>query len=156
MVPLVDRATKLTLLQQVERRTSSSAGAAVIKCLQPVSGMTHTITADNGKEFAERAEVSRALGADFHFARPYRSCDRGLNEHTNVLVREQLPKSTDFRTIDPAEVRKVRDALDNRPRRCLVYRTPAEAFREAAEAAAGRGVLEKIPVPDGGSGCPPR
>ncbi len=132
-----DRAAELTLLQQVERRTSSSAGAAVIKCLQPVSDMTHTITADNGKEFAECAEVSRALGADFYFARPYRSCDRGLNEHTNGLAREQLPKSTDFRAIDPAEVRKVRDALDNRPRRCLSCRTPAEAFREAADAAAG-------------------
>ncbi len=102
-----------------------------------MSDMTHTITADDGKEFAERTEVSRALGADFHFARPYRSCDRGLNEHTNGLAREQLPKSTDFRAIDPAEVRKVRDALDNRPRRCLSCRTPAEAFREAADAAAG-------------------
>ncbi len=137
LVSLVDRATKLTLLQQVERRTSSLVRAAVIKCLQPVSDMTHTITADNGKEFAEHAEVSRALDADFYFARPYRSCDRGLNEHTNGLVREQLPKSTDFRTIDPAEVRRVQDALNNRPRRCLGYRTPAEAFREAAEAAAG-------------------
>ncbi len=125
LVSLVDRATKLTLLQQVERRTSSLVGAAVIECLQPVSDMTHTITADNGKEFAEHAEVSRALDADFYFARPYRSCDRGLNEHT------------DFRAIDPAEVRKVQEALNNRPRRCLGYRTPAEAFREAAEAAAG-------------------
>ncbi len=53
-----------------------------------------------------------------------------MSGHTNGLVREQLPKSTDFRTVDPAEVRKVRNALDNRPRRCLGCRTPAEAFRE--------------------------
>ncbi len=77
LVSLVDRAMKFTFLQRVDRRTSSLVGAAVVECLRPVSGMTHVITADNGKEFAGHAEVSRALGADFYFARPYRSQQRG-------------------------------------------------------------------------------
>ena len=58
-----------------------------------VKELVHTITADNGKEFAEHRRISRELGAGFYFARPYHSWERGLNEHTNGLVREFFPKS---------------------------------------------------------------
>ncbi len=71
------------------------------------------------------------------FTSPVPFTAAGVGGHTNGLVREQLPKPTDFRTVDPAEVRRVQDALNDRPRRCLGYRTPAEAFREAQEAAPG-------------------
>ena len=102
--------------------------AAIIDCLGPVSGPVLTITADNGREFAGHAEVSKALGADCCFARPYHSWERGLNGHTNGLVRDWFPKSTDFRKVDPADVRWVRDTLNDRPRRVLGFRKPRDVF----------------------------
>ena len=70
----------------------------------PVLALVHTITADNGKEFAGHLLLAKTLSALFFFATPYHSWERGLNEHTNGLVRQYFPKSTDFKTLDPAEV----------------------------------------------------
>ncbi len=86
VVSLVDRATKYTLLRRVDRKTAAAVGAAMTGLPGPHRGAVHTVTADNGKEFADHARVSAALGADFLFARPYHSWERGLNEHTNGLV----------------------------------------------------------------------
>ncbi len=88
----------------------------------------HTVTADNGKEFAGHARVAEALGAGFFFARHCHSWERGLNEHTNGLVRGYLPKGTDFRKVTDAEVQAVQDRLNARPRKALGYLTPSEAF----------------------------
>jgi IS30 family transposase len=85
-----------------------------------------TITADNGKEFVKHGEVSQALEVDFFFARPYRSCDRGLNEHTNELVRQFLPKKTDFTMITHEQVAHIEWILNNRPRKSLNFKTPVE------------------------------
>ncbi len=110
----------------------------------PVLALVHTITADNGKEFAGHQLLAKTLSALFFFATPYHSWERGLNEHTNGLVRQYFPKSTDFKTLDPAEVKRVQELLNNRPRpqdsascRLLLvlgYRTPAEVFRRALDA----------------------
>ena len=70
-------------------------GAALLEMLLPLAALVHTITADNGKEFAGHAWVAQALGAGFHFATPYHSWERGLNEHTNGLVRGCLSRDTD-------------------------------------------------------------
>jgi len=91
----------------------------------------HTITADSGREFADHARVSAALGADFLFARPYHPWERGPTGHTNGLVRGYLSRGTGFRKVTDAEVRAVQDRTDARPRRCLGYLTPAEALRRA-------------------------
>ena len=135
IVSLVDRASKFTYLQPVDRRTAAEVGAAMIDCLGPVSDLTLTVTADNGREFAGHAEVPGALGADCCFARPYHSWERGLTGHTNGLVRDWFPKSTDFRKVDPADVQWVQDALNDRPRRVLGVRKPGDVFNEALAAA---------------------
>ena len=124
IVSMVDRASKFTLLQLVDRKTAAEVGAALVDCLGPVSGLALTITADNGREFAGHAEVAGVLGADCCFARPYHSWERGLTGHTNGLVRDRVPKSTDFRKVDPARVRWVQDALNDRPRACSVFGSP--------------------------------
>ena len=67
-------------------------------------------------------------GADFFFARPYHSWERGLNEHTNGLVREYFPKATDSRQVSDAEVQAVADRLNARPRKVLGYLTPIEVL----------------------------
>ena len=135
LVSMVDRCSKFTFLQRVSGKTSLAVGGAVLACLRPVSALAHTLTADNGKEFAGHREVAAGLSAGFYFATPYHSWERGLNEHTNGLVRQYLPKATDFIDLHDARVRQVQDLLNGRPRRVLGYRTPAEVFSEALEAA---------------------
>ena len=105
-------------------------GARSWRALGPLSALARTLTADNGKEFAGHRAI-----AGFFFARPYHSWERGLNEHTNGLVRQYLPKAMDFTGLGDARVRRVQDLLNDRPRRVLGYRTPAEVFGEALDAA---------------------
>jgi len=64
----------------------------------------------------------------FHFAHPYRSCERGLNEHTNGLIREYIPKGTYFSTVDDQLIVEIQNRLNDRPRKVLGYKTPAEVF----------------------------
>ncbi len=68
------------------------------------------------------------LSAEFFFAHPYASWERGLNENTNGLVRQYFPKKQDFSTITDAEVHMVMDKLNNRPRKCLGMKTPNQVF----------------------------
>ena len=131
LVSLVDRASKFVFLAEVGTKTAKEVGDAMLRCLGTVRELVHTITADNGKEFACHGRVSQELCAGFYFATPYHSWERGLNEHTNGLVREFFPKSQDLRKVDPKEVKRVEDLLNNRPRRALGYRTPVEVFNEA-------------------------
>ena len=126
VVSLVDRALRYTLLRRPGSRTAAAVGAAMTGLPGPHRGAVHTITADNGKEFADHARVSAALGAGFPCARPCHSRERGPTGHTNGLVRGYLPKGTDLRKVTDAEVRAVQDRTDARPRRVLGYLTPTE------------------------------
>ena len=128
VVSLVDRVTKYTLLARVERKTAAAVGASIIGLLGSDDFVVHTITSDNGKEFAAHMRVAKALDADFFFARPYHSWERGLNEHTNGLYREYFPKGTVFCQVTDTEIRALQDCLSARPRKVLGYRTPAEAM----------------------------
>lgn len=90
----------------------------------------HTITFDNGTEFAEHAKISNSLSVDVFFARPYRSNDRARNENTNGLLRQYFPKHSRFDTITAAQLQRAVEELNNRPRKTLDYRTPAEVFNQ--------------------------
>ena len=87
-----------------------------------------TFTCDNGKEFCGHQELSQKLGADFYFATPYHSWERGLNEPTNGLLRQFFPKGTNFKIVKPEQVERAVNLINNRPRKCLDYRTPNEVF----------------------------
>ncbi len=136
LVTLVDRFSQYLLVQPVSRRTAQLVGAAMTAMLAGSGAVTHTLTADNGKEFAARSsrgtgrhrEVAQRLGAGFHFARPCHSWERGLNEHANGLPRQYFPQGTDLRRVDPARVREARDRLNRRPRKVPGGRTPEEVF----------------------------
>ena len=129
LVTLVDRMSKLVLIQRVTHKTAAAVGDAIRTMLAPYP--VHTITADNGKEFAGHAAIATALEARFFFARPYASWERGLNEHTNGLIRGYFPKGTDFRAVTSEDVQRVQDALNARPRKVLGYRTPQEVMAAA-------------------------
>jgi IS30 family transposase len=102
--------------------------AGLIRALQGTGRPTHTITADNGKEFAQHQRVAKALKARFFFARPYASWERGTNENTNGLLRQYFPKERDFSTITPEEIDFAVNELNHRPRKTLGFKTPHEVF----------------------------
>jgi IS30 family transposase len=130
ILSIVDRKSKLTLLRILPRGTAENVKNAMVEALKQVEGLVRTITSDNGKEFAQHQEIAEQLDADFYFANPYCSWERGLNENTNGLVRQYLPKRTDFRSITQLIPDKIEYLLNNRPRKTLGYKTPLEVFFE--------------------------
>ncbi len=127
-----DRASKYLVLVGVAGKTAAAVTEAIVRRMGPIRDRVHTCTADNGKEFAGHREVAKALGADFYFATPYHSWERGLNEHTNGLVRQSFPKGTDFRQVTASQVQAVEERINRRPRKMLGVRTPQEVFTAVA------------------------
>jgi IS30 family transposase len=82
LVSLTERHSKLTLLAKVEQATALAVEQAITQLLSPLADQVHTITSDNGREFAQHQQIASALHADFFFAHPYASWQRGLNENT--------------------------------------------------------------------------
>lgn len=128
LVSLVERKTRLALITKVERRTKKQVARAITKLLDPLKEHVHTLTSDNGKEFAEHERLAKQLQAQFFFAHPYAAYERGLNEHTNGLVRQYFPKKRDFATITETEINLAMNRLNNRPRKCLGFKTPSQVF----------------------------
>jgi transposase, IS30 family len=131
IVSMVDRASKFTKLILVPNKTAEVVKLAIIEALKPIKPFVLTMTADNGKEFAAHQELKEALGAQVYFAKPYHSWERGLNEHTNGLVRQYFPKKTRFDTISQEEVHNVEILLNSRPRKILNFQTPMEVFNRS-------------------------
>jgi IS30 family transposase len=132
IVSMVERTSKLTMLVKVSHKSAKKIEDALLKRLKPIKEFVYTLTADNGKEFANHQLVSRELEAGFYFARPYHSWERGLNEHTNGLVRQYYPKTKRFNEISEEDLRKVEMLLNNRPRKVLNFETPQEVFDRLA------------------------
>ena len=128
IVTLVDRHSKFTLMKKVPSKHAEPVKQAIVNMMKPIQEYVLTITSDNGKEFAYHQEISRTLNTQFYFAHPYQSWQRGLNEHTNGLIREYFPKKTEFQDITDKQIIDVQNKLNSRPRKILGYRTPAEVF----------------------------
>jgi IS30 family transposase len=128
IVSLSERKSKLTLLAKVEQATAEAIEGAITRLLGPLAQRVHTITSDNGREFARHQQIAATLRADFYFARPYASWQRGLNENTNGLVRQYFPKGSDFTGITDAAIDEVMQRLNHRPRKTLDFATPHQVF----------------------------
>ena len=128
LVTLVERRSRLSLIALAPNKTAEAIKVAILKGLQPLSAQVHTLTYDNGKEFAYHMEIAKVLKADGYFAHPYHSWERGLNENTNGLIRQYLSKGTDFNKLTDRQVLEIMDKLNNRPRKCLGYKTPNQVF----------------------------
>jgi transposase, IS30 family len=136
LVTIVERVTKFTVSKRVQSKRSLEVTAATISLLTPFKSLVHTITADNGKEFCEHEQIAKKLACGFYFAHPYHSWDRGLNENTNGLLRQDFPKSTDFKQVSDAAVRLSVEQLNDRPRKTLGFKTPAALMEEELAAIA--------------------
>jgi IS30 family transposase len=128
IVTLVERKTRYTLLKQVTNRTAAVVENAILDLLKPYQVAIHTITFDNGKEFANHQSIAQKLHSKVYFAHPYASWERGTNENTNGLIRQYFPKGSDFSSISDDQISFVKDRLNDRPRKCLDFLAPAMVF----------------------------
>jgi len=128
LVTIVERVTKFTLIGWSSNKSAKKVGRVTVKLLSSYKKLVHSITGDNGKEFALHEQISATLDSNFYFAHPYSSWERGLNENTNGLIRQYFPKKTDLRFVTADEVSAVTDKLNSRPRKALGYSTPRETF----------------------------
>ena len=123
-----DRASGISWIALLEGKDSKALADKAAEMLMPFKGLLHTVTSDNGKEFAEHKAIAKSLAVDYYFAHPYHSWERGANENMNGLIRQYLPKGTSFDGLDDNEIKRIRDKLNNRPRKKLGFLTPIEYF----------------------------
>ena len=128
IVTLVDRCSKIALFKKVERGTKELVTNAIVDMLKPYKTFVHTITFDNGREFSGHQTIATMLQAKCYFAKPYHSRERGLNEHTNRLLRQFIPKKTNFKHVTNEDIAFYQNLINNRPRKILNYKTPIEVF----------------------------
>jgi len=93
-----------------------------------------SITYDKGTENVLHEEMNKKREAQSYFCAPYHSWEKGSVEQVNGLIRRFFPKGTDFSNVTTADINRVEKLLNNRPRKCLKYRTPYEVFRKACGA----------------------
>ena len=130
LVTLVDRKSKLTLIGKVDRYTAKAVEKTLISLMELLPRRNYKLTVDNGKEFASHESVAETLRIKLFFADPYSAWQRGLNENTNGLIRQYVPKGSEVRTLTDQQIQHIMDRLNNRPRKSLGFLTPNEVFYE--------------------------
>lgn len=128
LVTLAERKSRLSLIALSPNKTAEAVTTALLATLKPLSNQVLTLTYDNGKEFAYHTVIAQALQAEGFFAHPYHSWERGLNENTNGLIRQYLPKGKSFDALSDDDVQNIMEKLNNRPRKCLDFKTPNQVF----------------------------
>jgi IS30 family transposase len=129
LVTLVERKSGYARIGRADAMRADTTRLAIVRCMHDLPAvLRRSVTFDNGKEFAEHCQLAERLQWATYFALPYRSWQRGTNENTNGLLRQFFPKGTDFSRISHQEVARVESLLNERPRRRLDYRTPAEVL----------------------------
>jgi len=124
---MVERKSRFLLLTRLDRKSSEHTRDAVIRRLGALpERVRRSLTMDNGTENARHEEITEALGLQCYFADPYASWQRGANEQVNGMVRRYFPKGMDFSKITEEQIAWVESKINNRPRKCLGYKSPAE------------------------------
>lgn len=128
LVTLAERKSRYVLAAQVPGKQAQAVTAEVTRLLRPHKRKCHTVTFDNGKEFAEHEKIAAELKVNIYFAHPYHSWERGLNENSNGLLRQYFPKGMELTAVTQEQVQRAVDLLNHRPRKVLEFRTPFEVF----------------------------
>jgi IS30 family transposase len=128
LVTLVERKTRFTVATKAANKTARAVTNAICDYLKPYRDRVLTLTYDNGREFAYHEEIARELTAEGFFAHPYHSWERGLNENTNGLIRQYVPKGKDIDDLSDEDVAEIIEKINMRPRKCLGFKTPNQLF----------------------------
>ena len=125
----VERKSRFLIAQVMENRKSLTLNFHCFTAFKDIpTNLIKTFTVDRGKEFAGYVDIENTLNIDVYFADAYASWQMGTNENTNGLLREFYPKKFDFSSINQKELDNIVTIINNRPRKCLGYKTPAEVF----------------------------
>jgi IS30 family transposase len=134
LITAVERFTKYTIIRKVNEKSAEVVAQSLIEAFFPLQLPVLTITADNGKEFAYHETISKELNCGFYFAHPYSSWERGLNENTNGLIRQYIPKKERIDTIPDSFILQIEKELNSRPRKGLGYSSPQEIINRREHA----------------------
>ena len=129
IVTIVERKTAFFFMKKLPLgKNAKSLADKVVDMLLPYKDYVHSITSDNGTEFAEHEIIAKKLNAGFYFAHPYSSWERGLNEYTNKLIRQYIPKKSEFENFDDRYIADVQHKINRRPREKLGFKSPKDIF----------------------------
>lgn len=129
LATLVDRKSRYTIIVKIRCKEADHVHQKIRERLKQLDEeRRHSLTLDNGSEFARCGRLEKHLELQLYLADPGCPYQRGTNENTNGLIRQYYPKGTDFRDISHQDVRRVENLLNTRPRECLGFRTPHEVF----------------------------
>lgn len=124
-----ERTSRLTRIKKVSDKTAGQSRTALAEMLKGYpKHLRQSVTYDNGSENMEHVELNHEIGTRSYFCEPYHSWEKGTVENTNGLIRRFLPKKTDFAKISDERIAEIEKWLNNRPRKCLGFKTPAEVF----------------------------
>jgi IS30 family transposase len=129
ILTMVERKTAFMMMEKLENgKNAKGLTRAAVRLLTAYINNVHTITSDNGTEFADHENIAKRLKAKFFFTNPYASWEKGLIENTNKLVRQYIPKATNINDISNHEIKQIQHKLNNRPRAKLKFYSPKEMF----------------------------
>jgi len=129
LVSLVDRKSRYLRIGFLAKRSAADTRLVIEKLLHGLP--VKSVSLDNGSEFSEFRKLEEQLHTLVYFAEPHKPWQRGTNENTNDIIRFFFPKGFDFRTITDRDIQIVEDLINNRPRKCLGWKTPAEILEES-------------------------
>jgi len=136
LATLVERKSRYLVATKLENKKAATLTDQGIRAFGVIPRrMRQTLTVDNGSEFAQFKKFEKKAGLSIYFADPYAAWQRGLNENTNGLLRQYFPKGSNFKKVTDDDVAEAVKRLNNRPRKCLDYRTPSEIFWKEARGA---------------------
>lgn len=128
---VVERHTRYVMLARVDGKDTETVIDALIKQAQKLpQELYKSLTWDRGKEMADHKRFTLATDIKVYFCDPHNPWQRGSNENTNGLLRQYLPKGTDLSVYSQAKLNAVARRLNERPRKTLDYKTPAERFAQ--------------------------
>jgi len=128
IVTIVERKSNFILIRKLKGKNASQLAKETIRLLMPYKELVHSITSDNGTEFANHEYIAKKLKAKFYFAHPYSSWERGLSEYSNKLIRQYIPKKSDFDDFSTDYLNLVNIKINNRPRKLLNFISPLKIF----------------------------
>ena len=130
IITINDRATGMVKIKKTIGKNAEVLAEKTVKMLWDWKPYLFTVTGDNGKENSDHQTIARLLNIKFYFARPYHSWERGSNENLNGLIRQYIPKKTDFDKVSDEFIQYVEDELNNRPRKRFNFESPLTIFKQ--------------------------
>lgn len=128
---LVERTTLMTALAKMPDGTAQSALDGFSEALSAIpSELRKTLTYDQGREMSKHAQLTERTGVAVYFCDPHSPWQRGLNENTNGLLRQYLPKGSDLSVYSQEQLDEIAWSLNTRPRKSLGFRSPVEVYNE--------------------------